>query len=71
MQPPATAAPLTKQMVGNGKTDILPTKPINSRMKYFLSSGSRLEVYLRSRPPLNSLERERVTRAVGPLCAST
>ena len=40
-------------------------------MKYLRSSGYRALGYFRSYPPLNILESERVTSAVGPLLAST
>jgi hypothetical protein len=66
MQPPATAPPLTKQIVGKGSTAILPKRAIAYMTKYLDYSGSRLEVYLRSRPPLNSLDKDTVTIAVGP-----
>jgi hypothetical protein len=66
MQPPATAPPLTKHIVGKGNTVTLPKRAIASITKYLDYSSSRLEEYLRSRPPLNSLDRDTVTIAVGP-----
>ena len=66
MQPPATAPPLTKHIVGKGSTVILPKRAITSMTKYLDYSCSRCEVYLRSRPPLNSLDSDTVTKAVGP-----
>jgi len=66
MHPPATAPPLTRQMVGNGKMETLPRRAMNSRVVYFWSYISRLEITLRSRPPLNSFDVESVTNVAGP-----
>ena len=66
MQPPATAPPRTKQIVGKGSTVILPKRAIVYMTKYLDYSASRLEVYFRSRPPLNNFDNDTVTNAVGP-----
>lgn len=53
-------------MVGIGRTVILPKRAIVYMTKYLDYSGSRLEVYFKSSPPLNNLDNDTVTIAVGP-----
>jgi len=66
MHPPAIAAPLTIAIVGNGNTDILPSKLINSNTNQLWLYCGKLVAYFKANPPLNSFDNEIVTNAVGP-----
>ena len=66
MAPPATAPPFARQKVGKGRIETRPNKVVVYKTIYFWSYCYKLVTYLRSSPPLKSLERETVTMAVEP-----
>ncbi len=65
IHPPAIAAPLTIANVGKGRTEILPSNAINYNTNQPWDYCGRFVAYFRSRPPLNNLESDTVTIAVG------